>query len=166
MRTPRAYRVLERIFRIARNHLGMRICEFSVMSNHIHMLIDANSQEDVSRAMQGLGIRVAKGLNRHWHRAGRIFDQRYDLRWIKNVMGVRRVVRYVLQNARKHRAFLPDGEPDPYSSARWFRWAEDICRPLRSPPVAGRGELTLVTMCGLNRSIGMSLRDLPGTRMY
>ena len=165
MRSPRVYRALERIFRIANDRLGMRICHFSVMSNHIHMLIDSNNQELVSRAMQGLCIRIAKALNRGWKRAGQIFDSRYDLRWIPSVMGVRRVVRYVLQNARKHGVRLPDGTPDPYSSARWHRWDEDICRPMRGAPVVQHLVESFVTLQGLSMSQGMSLYDLPGTRM-
>ena len=118
--------------------------------------------------MQGFCIRMAKALNRHWHRKGRLFDQRYDLRWIESVMGVRRVVRYGLQNARKHGLPLPAGVPDPFSSARWHEWSdarEDLCRPLRSPPVERNGVHSMVTSCGLNQSRNLSLHALPGTRM-
>ena len=168
MRTPRAYRVLEHVMRKAKNHLDMRIGEYSIQSNHVHMLIDSNSEGEASRAMQGFCIRMAKALNKHWHRSGRVFDHRYHLRWIESVPGVRRVVRYVLQNARKHGVPLPVGVPDPYSSARWRSWEDlrdNICRPLRSPPVDRSGVHSMVSLCGLRDSYPISILALPGTRM-
>ena len=85
--------------------------------------------------MQGLTVRIARALNKHWHRAGTVFD-RYHLRVIeKTVHQIKKVLRYVLQNARKHGVSLPTGEADPYSSARWFNWWQraEMRRPLRSP---------------------------------
>src|SRR5262245_52991647 len=40
----------------AKDHLGMRIVHFSVLKDHIHLIVEAAAQPVLSRAMQGLGI--------------------------------------------------------------------------------------------------------------
>ena len=114
--------------------------------------------------MQGFAIRVAKALNRFWRgRIGSVFADRYFARVVKTFTELRRVVRYVLQNARKHGVWTKR-KPDPFSSAPWFRWhgAADIRRPLRSPPVMRCQSLEhdVIAMQGLQ------IDDLPGPRRH
>jgi len=140
LRTPRAYRRIERAIRQASDRHGVRIVEYSVMSNHLHFIVEPGSKRDLSRGMQGLAIRLAKALNAHWRRHGKVFLERYFARALTKVTQVRRLLRYVLNNARKHGVPIPAGQADPYSSARWFAgWAEDVKRPNRSSPVAMPG---------------------------
>jgi len=137
LRTPRAYRRIERAIRQASDRHGVRMVEFSVMSNHLHFIVEPGSRRDLSRGMQGLAIRLAKALNAHWRRHGKVFLERYFARALTKVTQVRRLFRYVLNNARKHGVPIPKGQVDPYSSARWFPgWAESIKRPNRSSLVA------------------------------
>jgi len=111
--------------------------------------------------MQGLGIRVAKALNKHWHgRRGSVFAERYFARALKRPMQVWRAVRYVLNNARKHGAWSGN-HPDPFSSGRWFQgWSSEVKRPLRrSPVISARDYLT--DSWRLMGSIGVT--EVPGT---
>ena len=39
LRTPRTYRVLERVFREAKERNGMRLIAYSVMGNHLHLIV-------------------------------------------------------------------------------------------------------------------------------
>ena len=103
-------------------------------------------------------------MNKHWHRKGSVFGDRYFVRVLERRMSqIRKVLRYVLQNARKHGVQqIPAGEADPYSSARWFKWHQQdrMKRPLRSPPVALSGCMT-TDVCLLH---GLDINDLPGRR--
>jgi len=80
---------------------------------------------------------LAKALNAGWRRHGKVFLERYFARAPTRIHQVRRLFRYVLNNARKHGVPIPRNQADPYSSARWFPgWAEDVKRPNRRSPVA------------------------------
>ena len=162
LRTPRTYRVLERAFRAAKDRNDCSLLEYSVQQDHLHLLVQATNEKKLARAMQGLAIRVAKALNRFWRgRLGSVFADRYLARAVKTFTELRRVVRYVLQNARKHGVWTKS-TPDQFSSAPWFKWngTADIRRPLRSPPVmrCQSLELDVIAMHGLE------IDDLPGPR--
>ena len=140
LRTPRAYRVLERAFRAGKEKAGFGLCHFSVQRDHLHFVVDVLCREALSRGMQGLLIRIAKALNRHWHgRHGSVFAERYFARWLRKPKEIWLAVRYVLSNARKHGVWSSETQPDPFSSGRWFKgWSdgERVMRPLRRAPVA------------------------------
>src|SRR4051812_17699215 len=40
------------------------VVAFSAQSNHIHLIVEAKNRTALSRGMQGLAIRVARGVNR------------------------------------------------------------------------------------------------------
>jgi putative transposase len=95
-----------------------------VQSNHLHLLIEARDQATLARGMQGLSVRIAKALNRHWNRHGTVFSDRYHARALRTPREVRNALVYVLQNARKH-GWRGTGL-DPLSSAsRFDGWADD-----------------------------------------
>ena len=64
LRTPAMQAVLERAFAAGRERFGFRLVHFSVMSNHLHFVVEAENQTSLSRGMQGLLVRIARGLNR------------------------------------------------------------------------------------------------------
>ena len=138
-RTPRAWRVLEGAIRASKGKVGFRVCEFSVQRDHIHLVVEADDRWKLTRGMQGLMIRIAKRLNRLWNdREGSVFAERYFSLAIKKYSQLRRTVIYVVNNGRKHGEWTERGEPDPFSSGRWFRhWAsgEAFLRALRDAPV-------------------------------
>ena len=100
----------------------------------IHAIVEAKDECSLSRAMNGLATRIARGLNRLWQRVGRVFAERYHALQLKNPRAVRNALIYTLQNARKHgawRAFAPD----MYSSAPWFDgWKGRIEKDADSKP--------------------------------
>jgi REP element-mobilizing transposase RayT len=97
---------------------GMRLVHWSVLGNHMHLMIEAADCRALSRGMQGLGVRVARALNRWWGRTGRVFADRYHAHVLGSPTEVRNALYYLLQNARHHRIVV-DGA-DPYSSGQWF----------------------------------------------
>ena len=124
LRERAARAVLNEAFRAAKERFGMRLTQFSVQGNHIHLIVEAEDREALSKGMQGLMIRIARKLNRLWKRRGRVFADRYHLRVLKSPREVRNALRYVLQNGVKHR-FVRPGRMDPFASGRWFRGWRD-----------------------------------------
>ena len=64
--------------------------------------------------MNGLGVRVAKGLNRVMRRHGSVLDDRYHAHILRTPTEARRARAYLLQNARKHYGLR---SADPFTSA-------------------------------------------------
>jgi REP element-mobilizing transposase RayT len=107
-----------------KERFGLRLVHYSVQSNHLHLLVEAPDRRSLSRGMQGLGVRLAKAVNRALQRSGRVFGERYNARRLKTALDVWRVLHYVLNNARRHAqqrgVALRPGWLDPCSSALYF----------------------------------------------
>src|SRR5262245_41476664 len=66
---------------------------------------------------------------------GSIFRERYHARVIRTMREIRRAIRYVVLNARKHGIRIPKDTPDPCSSGPWFQfWRGRRWNPFRSDP--------------------------------
>jgi REP element-mobilizing transposase RayT len=121
LRSRRSFRVIAAALRVGADRFGVRIIQFSVQGNHIHLVVEAPDRRALARAIQGLSIRIAKGLNRMMGRTGRVLGDRYHARVLRTPTEVRRAVHYVVENARKHAAQRGEsygpGYVDPYSSA-------------------------------------------------
>jgi hypothetical protein len=113
---------------------SFRLLQFSVQSDHLHLLVEADEPTRLARGVQGLAIRVARAINRVLRRRGRVWDGRYHARALKTPREVRNAFVYVLQNFRKH--LHAAAGIDPRSSARWFRgWRRIVAAPLSGAPV-------------------------------
>ncbi len=103
LRRPSSFRVITRAFEAWRDRNGFRLLHFSVMGNHLHLVAEANSARALSRAMQGIAIRIAKGMNRVMgKKRGPVFAGRYHNHVLHTRRQVRNALAYVLCNARKH----------------------------------------------------------------
>jgi putative transposase len=106
-----------------------RVVEFNVLSNHIHLICEADDAIALARGVQGLAIRLARRLNTALKRKGKLFGPRYHAVALRSPAQVRNTLRYVLLN-RKHHApakRVYTGWIDPYSSGVWFRgWQAPI----------------------------------------
>ena len=102
----------------ASSHAAFRVVELSVQRDHVHLIVEAHDNAALSAGMKGLGVRVARGVNRALRRRGRVWSDRYHARELTSPRSVRNALVYVLHNARKHRASL--AFVDPCSSAAWF----------------------------------------------
>ena len=118
-RTQLARSVLQGAFRAGKERFGFRLAQYSVQSNHLHLIVEGRDRRAISRGMQGLLIRIAKRLSKLWGRKGQVFADRYHDRILRTPREVRNAVRYVLENAKKHGVRLA-GRLDPHSSAEWF----------------------------------------------
>ena len=61
-----------------RERFGLRLLQFSLQSNHVHLIVEADDRRALSRGIQGLSIRIARALNRNLNRSGRVFADRYE----------------------------------------------------------------------------------------
>jgi REP element-mobilizing transposase RayT len=102
LRGRERYRVVRDAIGAGARRGGFRVVEFSVMSNHLHLICEANDRTTLARGLQGLFIRIARRLNKHLGRRGRVFADRYHDRVLKTPREVRSALAYVLLNARRH----------------------------------------------------------------
>jgi hypothetical protein len=155
-------------FRSAKERLGARLTQFSVQSNHLHLIVEADGQRALSRALQGLAIRLARRLNGRLQRRGSVFADRYHARILRTPLQVRRALVYVLHNHR--RQHTGPGRPtrfDVFSTAAYFdgftmpilRWPRSGFVPPEEPPVARPGTWLLRT--GWRRHGLLGTRDVP-----
>src|SRR6185503_10564367 len=98
---------------------SFRVVEYSVQSNHMHLLVEADDARSLGRGMIGLSVRIVRGLHRLWGRIGSVFSDRYHARILRTPREVRHALVYVINNARKHGAWSA-AHSDPYSSGAWF----------------------------------------------
>lgn len=99
-RTP--MRTIVRVLQAARGRFDLRVVQFAVLGDHLHLLVEVENRECLTRGMRGLGTRLAIHLNRAFERQGPLFDDRYHARALTSPLEARRGLCYVLNNFRKH----------------------------------------------------------------
>jgi REP element-mobilizing transposase RayT len=126
--------LIREVLRIARALHGMRIIHFSIQGNHLHLIVEVENALALARGMQGLAIRLAKGLNALSGRRGPVFADRYHAHILGSRRETARAVKYVLGNYRHHtREHLPPRWDDPLSSARYLRAVPGDDAPVTPP---------------------------------
>jgi REP element-mobilizing transposase RayT len=134
LREERLFSVIRPAFAVASRN-GFRLLQFSVQSDHLHLLVEADEPTRLTRGVQGLAIRVAKAINRVLRRHGAVWGERFHSRTLATPREVRNALVYVLNNWRKHLA-RTDGF-DSRSSAAWFDgWRAILPTSAGSMPVA------------------------------
>jgi putative transposase len=124
LRSSRRFAAIRRSFAAARDRFGVRIVEFSVLGNHLHLIVEADSSDSLSRGMQGLCIRLAKALNNALSRKGSLFADHYHSRLLRTPTELAHAIGYVLENAAHRfelqgRDFFSSAErPDVLSEPR------------------------------------------------
>ena len=113
LRSQRSFSRLSRAFWAGGDRFGFRLLHYSVQGNHIHLLVEAKGKRSLARGMQGMGVRVARSLNRMMGRRGRVLGDRYHSRVLRTPSEVKAVVSYLRTNAREHYGALL---PDPFAS--------------------------------------------------
>jgi len=113
LRSQRCFSRISECFERGRDRFGFRLVHFSVQGNHLHLIVEAVDERALARGMQGLGVRIAKALNRLMGRKGTVFADHYHARQLTSPTQVANAVTYVLLNFAHH--FPEDG-----------RWATDL----------------------------------------
>ena len=117
LRSRRCFTALSRAFFGGGDRFGFRLVHYSVQGNHIHLLAEANGKHSLSRGMKGLGVRIAKALNRVMGRRGAVLADRFHSRILRSPTEVKRVRTYLQSNAAHHYKLRG---PDPFASQTPF----------------------------------------------
>jgi REP element-mobilizing transposase RayT len=102
LRSRRSFRALAPALWAGAERAGFRLVHYAIMGNHLHLLVEATDRRALMRGMQGLGVRVARRLNRMMRRSGRVVGDRYHARILRTPTEVRRARTYLLTNAAHH----------------------------------------------------------------
>jgi len=140
LRSRRRFSVIKNAFVkfCAPKGAGFRLVHFSVLSNHVHFVVEADSKRALSMGMQKLLHSISRRLNalsvkEHGARLstkggsysalkgwlGRVFSDRYHAHLLKTPTEIAHAVRYVLQNAEHHHVRHVDDSrlsADPFTS--------------------------------------------------
>ena len=115
---------------------SFRVLHFSVQSDHLHLIVEADSGPERARGIQRLAVRCARAVNRALGRCGTVWAQRYHCHPLRTPREVRVALVYVLLNFRKHLRAAPG--IDPRSSGAWFDgWAREATPPATPPCPVG-----------------------------
>ena len=122
LRSRRRYACIKQaIARLHSDGVGFKVIHYAVLGNHLHLVVEADSQFALSKGMQRLTLSISRFLNaenvrRHggcldpragkWSARrgwiGRIFADRYHAHLLNTLSEMTRALRYVRQNAEHH----------------------------------------------------------------
>ena len=189
-------RVTEAVGRLRRRHayhairlaivtaavLGLiRVVHVSIQRNHIHLLVEAASEQALARGMKGLQVSAARRLNAavtierrmSTPRRGQVFVTRYHAEIIRTPRQARSALAYVLNNWRRHREDLAGAaqrraQVDPYSSGIAFAGWQGMTSPFPVPawyqPLAVEAAQSWLFKTGWRKHGEIGLREVPGPR--
>ena len=76
---------------------------YSIQGNHLHLIVEIDDAAMLSRAINGLAVRLARALNHLAERKGKVFVDRYHAHVLKTPREVRNAVAspqtWLLRNA-------------------------------------------------------------------
>ena len=96
LRQRRVMRELEACFRAAKARFGLDLVGYGVMGNHVHLVVGAKTDLSLRRGLQGLGIRLARAINRLFQRTGKVFRERFHARALRRRQSVFYALRYAV----------------------------------------------------------------------
>jgi REP element-mobilizing transposase RayT len=114
LRSSRSFRRIKECFEKSRGRFGARLVQFSVLGNHLHLIVEAEDSTALSRGIQGLCVRIAKALNRMMKQSGKVFADHYHSRLLRSPTELVNAIAYVLGNAEHHYGHRGI---DPFSSS-------------------------------------------------
>jgi len=89
----------------------------------LHLICEAEDARALGRGMKGLGVRIARGLNRVMDRRGAVIADRYHSRVLRTPSEVRRALNYLRQNPRRHAI---------RAGQQWYRFSVDPFQTVRA----------------------------------
>lgn len=108
LRRRDTYVALRAATRAVLGRTDFRIVHISPEDDHIHVIVEAETHEALSRGVQAFQISAAQHFNRALgkrtgsKRRGKVFADRYHARIIKSPTQARHSINYVLNNWRRH----------------------------------------------------------------
>lgn len=103
LRDRDGYRAIRRVLTRYLGRDDFRVVHVSIQHNHLHLLVEAQDQYVLARAMQSFAINAARAINRSNRAFGKVFAHRYHATQITTASHARHALAYVLNNWRRHR---------------------------------------------------------------
>jgi REP element-mobilizing transposase RayT len=126
LRSSRRFSAIRRSFKALQAKHSLRLVKFSVLGDHLHLIVEADDGQALSRGMQGLCIRLAKALNKVLARKGSLFDDHYHSHLLATPREVAHALAYVRTNAQRH-----FGVPGlDYYSSDHIEWRDLLAAPV------------------------------------
>lgn len=137
IRNKQCMKLLKRAIVNARSH-GLRIVQFSLQSNHVHLIVESESNAIVTKGMRSLTVTMAKGLHK-----GRVQLERYHLHVLRSVRETKNAVRYVVFNQQNHEKGTYS-KVDEYSSLLSnqcvLEWVKEFSKIAKMTLIIGKGD--------------------------
>ncbi len=92
LRSRAAHAVLREALRAGADRNGFRLVHYGALSNHVHLVCEAEDERALARGLQGVTARIVSALNRFWRRVGALFADRYHARELRAPRDVRDVL--------------------------------------------------------------------------
>jgi len=113
LRSRRFVRAFRRSLAEACERGDFRVVHYALLSNHVHLLVEADDRRALASGMKSVGARLARAANRVFERSGAVLDGRFHSVVLRSPLQVRRALRYdgLLPNVMEkgeHRAMTPD----------------------------------------------------------
>jgi len=160
LRSRRCFRIIEGSFAEARERLGLRVIEFSVMDKHLHLFVEADGALALSRGIQELRTRITRGLNRLMGRRGAVFADRHHARVLASPNEFVTAMAYVLGSAAQ--LYGTDGAEAFSSSAYDTQKRERLLSSARTwLLIAGWRQARRLPL-ELQKGAATTIRDEPG----
>ena len=131
LRDERFLKEFTRALEISRGK-GLAVSQFSIESNHIHLIVEVEDNESLTRGLLSLQGCVIWGLRRIFSYFGAVFAGRFHLHAIASPREMKHAIMYVIFNHAKH-----CGVPrfaDVFSSAFAFKELREFVKAVRPPP--------------------------------
>jgi putative transposase len=126
LRSSRRFAVVRGSFKALLDRQSFRLVKFSVLGNHLHLIVEADDSVALSRGMQSLNTRLAKALNEVLGRKGGLFEDHYHSHLLGSLAEVANALAYVRDNSRRHFGVTAN---DYFSSAH-AEWLELLAFPV------------------------------------
>jgi REP element-mobilizing transposase RayT len=124
VRNKETLRLLKRAILNARKQ-GLSVIHFSLQSNHVHIIAEAISNQNLTKGMLSLTVTMAKGLQK-----GKVQIERYHLHVLRTVRETKNAVEYVCFNRQKHEKGN-SSVIDDYSTFPSLAWIRGYARKFR-----------------------------------
>jgi len=122
LRTRRAWKALAPALWGGAEREGFRLVYFAIMGNHIHLMVEASDRMRLARGMQGLGVRIARRLNRMMKASGHVLGDRYHAHILRTPTEVRNARHYLRTNDVKHYGRHDERYVSPYPVVPPHTW--------------------------------------------
>ncbi|MFA6238606.1 MAG: transposase [Bacteriovorax sp.] len=83
--------------------IGLRVIHYTLEYDHVHLLIETESNVLLGKGMQSFGISFSKGINKIKGLKGQVFKTRYHFRKLKTPAEIKNAINYILGNSVKHK---------------------------------------------------------------